>query len=166
MSSHDEPRSRERHHQDRQIHEVTHDPYKARFRPKEPAVCPTCGVVYQNGSYHWIARPAGAHEHVCPACQRAADRFPAGYVTLAGTFLAEHHKEILQLVHNEETRARNEHPLERIIEIVEDDGKTLITTTDLHLPRRIGDAIHKAYQGTLDTQYARDQYQVRVNWQR
>ncbi len=166
MSTHDQERSHERHHRDRQIHEVSHDPYRERHRPPEPAVCPECGVVYQHGAYHWSPRPPGAQEHRCPACRRVTDRFPAGFITLEGEFLAEHREEILQLVRNEAEHARAEHPLERLIEIADQDGKTLITTTDVHLPRRIGDALHAAYRGQLDVQYARDDYQVRVHWHR
>jgi hypothetical protein len=69
-------------------------------------------------------------------------------------------------VHNEAARARDEHPLERIIAIEEHDGKTVITTTDLHLPRRIGDELHHAYRGESETKYAPDEYLVWVSWRR
>ena len=166
MATHDRIRSRVRHHQDRKIEEVVHDAYKERYRPQEPAVCPDCGVVYEHGSFHWKPRPSGAHEHRCPACRRIADRYPAGYLTLEGPFLAQHREEVLHLVRNEESRARSEHPMERIMDIAEEDGKTVITTTELHLPQRIGEALHKAYQGELQTQYAPDEYRVRVHWKR
>lgn len=166
MSTHDRIRSHERHHLDRQIEEVVHDPYKERHRPPEPAVCPSCGVVYEHGAYHWKPRPAGGQEHACPACRRIADRYPAGYLTLEGKFFEEHREEIMHLLHNEESRARSEHPLERIMEIRQEDNRTLVTTTDVHLPRRMGDALSKAYRGELQTKYAPDEYQVRVYWQR
>ena len=164
MSTNENLRGHEHTRRDRQIEETVHDPYKARYKPQEPSVCPTCGVLYEHGRWHWKPRPAGAAEHVCPACQRVKDKYPAGFVTLEGKFLAEHRDELMQLVHNEETRAKNEHPMERIIAIEQDGGKTVITTTDLHLPRRIGDALHHAYQGTLDTNYSKDEYCVRVHW--
>jgi hypothetical protein len=166
MSTQDQVRSHERSRRDRQIEDVVHDAYRERYRPPEPAVCPTCGVVYEHGTYHWKPRPSAAREHACPACRRAADRYPAGYVTLEGEFLREHRAEIMGLVHNEAARARAEHPLERIIGIEEQDGRTLITTTDVHLPRRIGDALHRAFRGDSETKYARDDYQVRVTWRR
>jgi len=40
----------------------------------------------------------------------------------------------------------------------------MITTTDVHLPRRIGEAVHRAYRGDLDVKYSPDEYTVRVNW--
>jgi hypothetical protein len=166
MGTHDQIRSQDRQRRDRQIQEVVHDPYKARYKPREPAVCPTCGVVYEHGVWHWKARPEGAHEHICPACQRTKDNFPAGYVTLEGDFLAQRRDEIMHLVHNEETRTKAEHPMERILAIQQEGGKTVVTTTDLHLARRIGDALHHAYQGALEIKYSPDEYLVRVFWSR
>jgi hypothetical protein len=52
------------------------------------------------------------------------------------------------------------------MEIREDGDKTVVTTTELHLARRIGDALHHAYHGELTTQYAPGQYLVRVYWKR
>lgn len=166
MDTNDQVRGQERSRRDRQIEDAVHDAYRERHRPQEPSVCPTCGVVYEHGTYRWKARPVGAHAHECPACRRIADRYPAGYVTLEGEFFRAHHQEIMGLVHNEAERASAEHPLERIMSIEEHDGRALITTTDVHLPRRIGDALHRAYRGESETKYARDDYQVRVSWRR
>jgi len=166
MAMHDELRSHERHHGDRQIHEVVHDPYFERHKPQEPAVCPGCGVVYHHGHWQWTALPAGAQAHLCPACHRVRDEFPAGHVVLSGLFPAQHRDEILGLVRNEEARARTEHPLERIMRIAEASGAITITTTDLHLPRRIGEALQHAWKGELDLDYSPDEYRVRVHWRR
>ena len=166
MSTHDAVRSHARERHDRRIEEVVHDAYRERYRPPEPAVCPTCGVVYQHGAFHWSPRPAGAQEHVCPACRRIADDYPAGYLTLEGEFFRSHRDEITGLVNNEAARARAEHPLERILGIEERDGQVVIKTTDMHLPRRIGDALHRAWRGESETKYAPDEYLVRVHWRR
>jgi hypothetical protein len=166
MGTHDQVRSHDRQRRDRQIEEQVHDPYKARYKPREPAVCPTCGVVYEHGVWHWKGRPDGAHEHICPACQRTRDNLPAGYLTLEGEFLAGHREEIMQLVGNEEARAKAEHPMERILAIQQEGSRTVVTTTDLHLARRIGDALRHAYQGALEIKYSPDEYLVRVFWSR
>ncbi len=42
----------------------------------------------------------------------------------------------------------------------------LVTTTDIHTPRRIGAALERAYQGELDTEYGDEEYSVRVTWHR
>jgi hypothetical protein len=41
-----------------------------------------------------------------------------------------------------------------------------ITTTDIHLPRRIGTALKRAYDGDLDVRFGEDEYAVRVRWHR
>jgi hypothetical protein len=46
-----------------------------------------------------------------------------------------------------------------------DDGIT-VTTTDIHLARGIGDAVHHAYQGALDFHYNPEQNLLRVSWAR
>jgi hypothetical protein len=166
MPTDDRVRSHEHHRKDRQIEEVVHDPYRERHKPSGSGVCPTCGVVYENGRWLWEPLPANAKAHSCPACHRVKDRYPAGHVTLSGLFLAQHRDEILGLVRNEETHAKAEHPLERIMEIVEANGEVRITTMDVHLPRRIGEALKHAWKGELEIKFSSDEYLVRVQWKR
>jgi hypothetical protein len=111
------------------LEEVSHDPYLARSKPPEPALCPQCGVVYHRGRWQRAPRPEKAHEHLCPACQRIKDRYPAGYVKLSGNF-ATHRDEIRRLVQNEEQREAADHPLQRIMDIMDNGGVITITTTD------------------------------------
>jgi hypothetical protein len=47
----------------------------------------------------------------------------------------------------------------------EKDG-VVIATTDIHLPRRIGEALRRAYQGELTLSYNRDQQFMRAKWVR
>jgi hypothetical protein len=86
---------------------------------------------------------------------------------LTGEFVASHRDEILGLVRNEETRVKAEHPLARIIKI-EDQAEApeglVITTTDPHLARRMGEALHHAHHGTLTFRYEKDEDLIRVNW--
>ena len=39
----------------------------------------------------------------------------------------------------------------------------LITTTDIHLARRIGEAVHHAYGGELKYHYEDNEHRLRVN---
>jgi NMD protein affecting ribosome stability and mRNA decay len=150
---------------ERILEELVHDAYKIRGKLPEPTVCPTCGAVFHEGRWQWLKPvPANAHEHVCPACQRVHDHFPAGFVHMTGEFLASHHDEILRLAHNEEAREKAEHPMKRIMSIRNEDGGVLISTTDIHLARTIGEAVHRAYQGKLDFHYNPEQNLLRVNW--
>jgi hypothetical protein len=42
----------------------------------------------------------------------------------------------------------------------------MITTTDSHLARGIGEAVRRAYQGKLTIQYGPDENLARVTWTR
>jgi hypothetical protein len=103
---------------------------------------------------------------MCPACHRIQDKYPAGFLTLEGPFLQEHKEELLHLARNEETKEKGEHPLHRIIHMEEKDESILITTTDIHLPRRIGEALRRAYEGELDFHYIEESNILRVRWKR
>ena len=41
-----------------------------------------------------------------------------------------------------------------------------ITTTDIHLPRRIGEAVKRAHDGALTIDFGKDAYEIRVRWER
>jgi hypothetical protein len=111
--------------------------------------------------------PAGAHEELCQACHRINDEYPAGIVTLEGPAVKEHGEEIVNLARNLEQAEKQEHPLNRIIAIdKERPDKLVITTTDVHLPRRIGTAIHHAFHGDLKLHLDEDDYFIRVDWTR
>src|SRR5665647_1110380 len=111
---------------DQLLQEFVHDSYKAGRKLREPACCPDCGAVFQNGRWTWAAAPATAHEERCPACHRIHDKFPAGFVTLSGVFLGAHRDEILQLMRNHEAKEKAEHPLQRIMGIVDSaEGVTI-----------------------------------------
>jgi hypothetical protein len=50
---------------------------------------------------------------------------------------------------------------------IEDMGdQIVVTTTEIHLPRRIGEALKSAFDGDLDFNYDEDGYFVRVGWRR
>ncbi|MGH8677929.1 MAG: BCAM0308 family protein [Burkholderiales bacterium] len=148
------------------IEEAQHDPYRPKTKLPEPSVCPQCALVYHGGRWLETARPQQAAEQLCPACRRIHDRFPAGYVTLEGAFLAQHRDEILHIARNTETRERSRHPLQRIMDVEQTAERIEVTTTDLHLARRIGEAVHSAFEGTLDVNYSPNEYVVRVHWTR
>lgn len=154
-------------HHHKRIVEHEHDPYRARVHLQDPTVCEGCGATYRKGRWSWEPGPTDAPRALCAACQRTRDRYPAGFVTLRGSFLAAHRDDILNLVRNVEARECREHPMNRVME-VEDRAadEILVTTTDMHLARAIGNAIHAAHKGELDTRYAGEDSLLRVTWMR
>ncbi|MGC2456785.1 MAG: BCAM0308 family protein [Gallionellaceae bacterium] len=144
--------------------ERVHDAYKIKGKLPEPTVCPQCGAVFHEGRWQWSKAPEGAHRKTCPACHRIHDHYPAGFLTLQGDFFRAHRDEIMRLVHNNEKHEKAEHPLQRIMAVEEKDGATLVTTTDIHLARGIGEALHHAYQGELQYHYNPEQDLLRVSW--
>lgn len=149
---------------DRLLQERVHDAYKIKGKLPEPSVCVQCGAVFNDGRWQWSKATATAYETTCPACHRIHDQFPAGYITLQGKFFLDHHDEIMNLVHNEEKRERAEHPLKRIMAVEIKGDAVLVTTTDIHLARSIGDALHHAYRGNLEYHYNPEQNLLRVGW--
>lgn len=153
-------------YRDRSFDAQRHDPYQVAGKYTEPTRCTTCDAVFHHGRWQWGSAPQGSHVALCPACQRIRDKLPAGELTLEGGFVDAHRAEIIRLVRNQAEHERQEHALNRIIDVDESPGRIGVTTTDIHLPQRIGEALHRAYDGELDINYGHDEYAVRVRWQR
>ena len=166
MSGGDNPAARRPSRRDRLIRDTRHDPYAEYEKPPEPTVCPECDAVFRKGRWQWSAGPFDAPRSLCPACRRIRDDNPAGYITVHGDFAVAHRDEILNLARNVAERERTEHPLKRIMAMREQDDTFNITTTDVHLARSIGDAMHAAYAGDLDYKYEKDETIIRVSWNR
>ena len=104
--------------------ERNHDPYRAQSKLKGPARCTGCGATYVNGHWRWqgVMPPARATT-VCPACRRVADRYPAGEITVGGSFVAAHAGEIENLIRNTADKESGEHPLHRLMELKRRKGR-------------------------------------------
>ncbi len=147
--------------------EARHDPYHDDTKLRGPTRCTGCGAIYLRGRWRWERlQPQPAATTRCPACRRIADRYPAGELTLSGAFVAAHRDELLKLVRNVEKSEAREHPLQRIMDIRRTGEELVITTTDVHLPRRIGHALENAWHGSLDTHYDEQGYFIRMRWER
>ena len=89
---------------------------------------------------------------------------PAGWLLLEGPRIAAAHDDLLALVRHVAQRERDEHPLNRILEIDDRGDRIEISTTDVHLPQRIGEAMKAAHHGRLTVRYGKDEYSVRTRW--
>ena len=151
---------------DRLVQEKSHDVYRRREKWPEPTQCSSCKAVFVGGRWTWSSSDQAVNNAVCPACQRIADRYPAGVVEIRGEFSKEHRTEILNLIHNLENAEKAEHPLERIMAISDEVDATVITTTGIHLARHIGKALARAYEGDLTMQYGDGEQSVHLSWER
>lgn len=146
--------------------ERVHDSYKLQGKLHEPTVCSVCGAVYHAGRWQWGDKPANAAEAVCPACHRTRDRFPAGFVGIKGTYFASHRDELLNLIRHREQKEKADHPLARIMAIEDVQDGIMVTTTDIHLARDLGESLQHAHQGDLEFHYNDSENLLRVHWRR
>ena len=151
---------------DRLVREKRHDVYRVDKKLREPSACRECGAVFTDGRWSWGDPAETTTTTTCPSCQRIADNVPAGILKLSGSFLADHRSEIVGLIHNVEALEKGEHPLERIMAISEVPGGLEITTTGVHVARRIGDALGRSYQGDLNFTYGDGEKSIKVSWSR
>lgn len=150
--------------------DTRHDPYEPRGKYAEGTHCGTCGATYRDGRWRWgsgagAGAGAGATE-ICPACRRTRDRLPAGHVIVEGPYVAAHRAELVHLVRHQSEQENAEHPMHRIMALDESPERIEVTTTDIHLPRRIGEALRRAHDGNLEITFDTDAYGVRVHWRR
>ena len=143
-----------------------HDPCRSFTKAAATSRCPKCGAVHDRKRWRWGTAPKDALERLCPACRRIEQNLPAGVLTLDGAFIEPHKNELIHTARNEAQHEVAEHPLHRIMQIAEHDGVLEISTTDVHLPQRIGEALKRSHDGDLTLRYGPDEYSVRVRWHR
>ncbi len=151
----------------------TTDPYLPGLGGREVVMCRVCHSLYHHKRWYLEgdlpvkeirATPIGLI--TCPACRKIHDRFPGGIVALSGEFLKTHKDQILNLVRNEEARAKGINPMERIISVKDEGNRVEIHTTSERLAQRIGREVHRAYKGDASYHWSRDDKFVRVEWHR
>lgn len=142
------------------------DSYRSTGKLSEPSMCPGCGAVFEGGRWQWSSAPESAERAMCPACRRIEDDLPAGHVRFDGEFAAAHRDEIVAMARNLEKKEKASHPLQRIMDIAEEADALVMTTTDSHLARAIGEAVRSAYQGELEIRMGPDENIARIHWRR
>lgn len=150
------------------------DPYLPKGASRKISVCGGCHAVYKNkrwygesALYDAVVKISGTAATVCPACLKIRDNFPGGIVTLKGDYVLPHKQDLLNLIRNEEARARGFNPLERVMSVKENGfGSIVISTTNEKLAQRLGRAIKKAFHGDVTYQWSHDNKLARVEWVR
>ncbi len=154
---------------------ATTDSYLPRGASRSVSVCEGCRAVYMNKRWYTegnvnetaLLRNPETVKIVCPACMKIRDNFPGGVVTLKGDYVLPHKQDLMNLIKNEEERARGFNPLERIMSIKENGhGSLVVTTTNEKLAQRLGRALKKAFHGDVVYQWSHDNKLARVDWVR
>ncbi|MFO7765555.1 MAG: BCAM0308 family protein [Pelovirga sp.] len=149
------------------------DPYIPDEALKEPAICENCNALYRNRRWQIDIEESKAQSSnpevsyvICPACQKVAEHYAEGVMTLCGNYLWNHEEEIYNLLRNEENRAMEKNPLQRIIRMEREGDALIIETTEEKLAERLGRVLHNAHQGELDVTWSDQHSLCRVNWER
>lgn len=150
---------------------TTTDPYLPKHSHGKIAVCESCRAVYRNKRWYANGDVKQAEREgikvVCPACLKIRDNFPGGIVTLRGGYVLAHKQDIINLVRNEEERARGFNPLERVMSIKENGrGSLIISTTNEKLAQRLGRVLKRTFHGDVSYQWSHENKLVRVEWVR
>jgi NMD protein affecting ribosome stability and mRNA decay len=150
------------------------DPYGLTAGLPELSACERCHNVYRNKRWYEDAslyadamKNPSVGSVLCPACRKILQNFPGGIVTLKGDYFRQHQQDLMNLIRNEEKRARGFNPLERLMSVKENEkGNMVVSTTTEKLAQRLGRAIKKAFHGEVAYQWSHDNKLVRVEWVR
>jgi hypothetical protein len=108
--------------------------------------------------------PIRADRILCPACRKIKERRPSGELHLVGAALGDK-GEILRILRNEESRAREKNPLERIMRVESIRNQWKIETTTEKLAQRLGRVLYRTRGGKVDYRWSHNNKFVRVIWQ-
>jgi hypothetical protein len=132
--------------------------------------CTGCGAFYHRRRWS-LEAPEGFDYSVrrppsyCPACRKIKERYPSGELSLRGINTIER-QEMLRLLRNEASRAREKNPLEVIMGVQEKKGLWTVETTTEKLAQRLGRSIRKARGGKLVYKWGHNNKFLRVEWQK
>jgi NMD protein affecting ribosome stability and mRNA decay len=149
------------------------DPYVTDSGLKEPVLCQNCHAVYRHK--RWQPEPADGTETAhgteiqmvtCPACQKIAEHYPEGIVTLSGNYLWRHEAEIRNMLNNEAERVMAKNPIARIMQMEKSGENLVIETTEQKLAEHLGRTLNRAHHGDLQVAWSGSPRVCRVNWER
>lgn len=147
---------------------------------KGMARCPNCGALYYDK--HWHSPEALVLERTtvyleplkeqwcyeCKAGHLSPGGVPmrySGEVVIEGNWTPQTRSDLLHLMRNIGHRAMVRDPEDRIIRILEQDGKFLVYTSENQLAVSIGKQVHTSHKGgELHIVWSADDKPVRVSW--
>lgn len=148
--------------------DVEGDSYLPRKSPKETRQCAGCGAFYYRR--RWSLRPPNRTKRLirssvifCPACKKIKEKYPSGELHIVGVDPKDR-REVFRILRNEEKRAREKNPLERIMQLEASNGDWKVQTTTEKLAQRLGGSLRKARGGKLVYKWSHNNKFVRVFW--
>lgn len=160
------------------------DPYSMKGALKGFLQCPECQTVYYRkrwslpgSSSSRSSQAAGGgpkkptrqvmvpQSFVCPACRKLRDGYAEGFLAIHWPDWVTHKTEVLGLIHNEESQATRNNPLERVMSIrTRPNGADIEPTTE-HFAQRLGKHLDRAFKEKITYQWSHKDKLARVEWQ-
>jgi hypothetical protein len=149
--------------------DLDRDTFLPRRTPAGVIQCAGCGAFYHRRRWTFsipagVASFRGGPLQFCPACRKIKAHSVSGEVELFGVDAADR-GELVRILRNEEQRAQEKNPLERIMRLHTDSGCWKVETTTEKLAQRLGRAVHKARGGKIAYKWSHNNKFVRVIWQ-
>jgi hypothetical protein len=148
--------------------DVHRDSFLPRRAPKELIQCRGCGAFYHRRRWT-LSLPAGFNLPVqprsifCPACKKIQASSVSGELHMRGLATSER-SDVMRLLRNEEAKARDKNPLERIMRVYSADDDWTVATTTEKLAQRLGRSLRKAHGGRVAYKWSHNNKFVRVVW--
>ena len=161
------------------------DPYSMKLAPKGLLECPDCLARFYRKRWslpkmntteaNTTMMPSAAKKtttqqvlipqrYICPACRKLRDGYAEGFIHIQWENWAAHKADVLGLIHNEEYKAVQNNPLERVMTIhTRPDGADIETTTE-HFAQRLGKHLDRAFKGTIQYRWSHKDKCVRITW--
>lgn len=140
------------------------DNYPHAKKPGHTLVCPDCQLVLHEGRWRWGAPPIDKIESArCPACTRIREHDARGTLRLDPAF-TPFREEVLGMLKNVEEVEKEEHPLERLMDVKDTPDGMLVTTTGVHLARRVAHKLGQRFHKKPRLRYEDGEQRVIVDW--
>jgi hypothetical protein len=151
--------------------DVHRDSFVPSRTPKGTLRCAGCGAFFYRR--RWTLKPPPAGEAMslaapaayCPACNKIKQHSASGELHLIGMGESER-GEVVRILRNEEARAQEKNPLERIMSLRSETGNWRVETTTEKLAQRLGRSVRKARGGQVAYKWSHNNKFVRVTWRR